>query len=701
MLNPKNIPRKTYEELMEENYGKIPIYSSEWTNYNPSDPGITIMENLSALQIIQQDKMYEVTDGVRARLLQLVGYSPKRGSGAKVYLEPSGLKEKLLIPADKRYMVGDISFENTLAREMTASHLTGIYGKVKNEITNYSYLLEKDLTISAPIFGKKTENGAMLYLVLDAPLEAGEKGTVYIEADNRYGRNDFVQGQEALFGTVCWECYTEEGFVPMEVCEESYGFLKSTYFTFTQPQQKAAYYKDDQIEGYVWRATLKDAAYDTAPIVRKVSGFLFPVVQKETLVITHSFQKSSGVELDCNLVDNAYVRVFCKEQKGTSYKMYAECLADGDSGRFYDRERLDNGNYAFRFDRERYGYAPEHVKNAVKIVLYNEEMMRKYFLGEIYGYDNQEIKLPKEHVVTETFSVIAERMTPEGELVYDFLKPGRMGEKELSYHLYENDGKIVILDAGDYVGAKLYLGSIAVTLGEEGNVRAGNTFFPLEPQEGIRYTNPAAGEGGCFQEDLESVRKRFVADMNTIMTAVMASDYEELVRKTPGLCIGKVNAWMDYSRNEVQVAVMPGLPESFPQLSRCYITEIEEWIDKHRLLSTRVHVRQPVYSAVVVKGTIYVKPHFEGCRQQIEAVITRELDYINGEQHFGQVLRFDRLFHQIEALDGVSYIYELSMAPQNSNYAVMDGADIRPMPNCLLYPGNMRLEVLPSPEERS
>ena len=61
MLNPKNIPRKTYEELMEENYGKIPIYSSEWTNYNPSDPGITIMETLSALQIIQQDKMYEVT----------------------------------------------------------------------------------------------------------------------------------------------------------------------------------------------------------------------------------------------------------------------------------------------------------------------------------------------------------------------------------------------------------------------------------------------------------------------------------------------------------------------------------------------------------------------------------------------------------------------------------------------------------------
>lgn len=700
MLNPKNIPRKTYEELMEENYGKIPIYSEEWTNFNPSDPGITMVENLSALQIIQQDKMYEVRDSVRARLLQLVGYTPKRSSGAKVWLEPSGLKTKLQVPADKRYMVGDISFENTLAREVTASHLTGIYGKLGDEITDYSYLLEKDMTISARIFGDQPEKGVELYIVLDTPLEEGERGTVYIEVDDRYDRNHFAQGQEELFGIISWECYTQDGFVPMQVSEESCGFLTSTYATFTQPQQKAAFYQDGEIRGYVWRATLQKAAYDTAPIIKKISGFLFPVVQKETLVITHSFQKASNVALSCGLVDRAYVRVFCKEKKGTSYQMYTECMTDGDVGRFYHREKLDNGTYAFRFDRELYGYAPEHVKNPVKIVLYNEEMMRKFYLGEIYGYDNQEIKLPSEHVVTETFSVIAERMAPDGELVYDFLKPGRMGDRELSYYLYENEGKIVILDAGDYVGAKLYLGSIAVTLGEEGNVRAGNIFFPFGEQEEIRYTNPAAGEGGCFQEDLESVRKRFIADMNTTMTAVTAFDYETLVGRTPGLCIGKVNAWMDYNKNEVQVAVMPRLPGSFPQLPKCYLDEIEKWLDRHRLLSTRVRVCQPVYASVLVRGTVYVKPYFEGCQEQIEAIITRALDYINGEQKLGQVLRFDRLFHQIEALDCVSYIYELSIAPQHTGYAVMDGADIRPMPNCLLYPGNMRLEVLPSPEGR-
>ena len=102
MLSPKSVYKKTYEELMEENLSKIPIYSDEWTNYNPSDPGITILENLSALQIIQQKQMDEIPNAVKAKLMQLLGYTARQSSGAKVYLEPQGLKEALHIPADQR-----------------------------------------------------------------------------------------------------------------------------------------------------------------------------------------------------------------------------------------------------------------------------------------------------------------------------------------------------------------------------------------------------------------------------------------------------------------------------------------------------------------------------------------------------------------------------------------------------------------------
>ncbi|HUW66773.1 MAG TPA: hypothetical protein VMW20_01860 [Candidatus Nanoarchaeia archaeon] len=42
-----NLDTKTYEEISEEMVASIPKYTDKWTNHNPSDPGITILELLS------------------------------------------------------------------------------------------------------------------------------------------------------------------------------------------------------------------------------------------------------------------------------------------------------------------------------------------------------------------------------------------------------------------------------------------------------------------------------------------------------------------------------------------------------------------------------------------------------------------------------------------------------------------------------
>ena len=45
---------QTFENLIEEARKQIPLYTKEWTNFNPSDPAETILENLSAFSILQQ-----------------------------------------------------------------------------------------------------------------------------------------------------------------------------------------------------------------------------------------------------------------------------------------------------------------------------------------------------------------------------------------------------------------------------------------------------------------------------------------------------------------------------------------------------------------------------------------------------------------------------------------------------------------------
>lgn len=699
MLNPRMIPDKTFEGLMEETYSKIPIYSSEWTNYNPSDPGITILENFTAFQILQQNQIDEIPEASRAALLALVGYTPKKGNSARVLIEPEGLTEDILIPADQRFYVGHISFETTLGRTMTSSHIVGVYAQEDGVLRDISYLRDQDRARFCAPFGTVPKEGACLYLVLDKPLLPGEQGLIYVDVKGDERRTPFAENAGNDFAKLRFEAYCTTGFVTMDVVDGTHGFLSSGELLLTQPQEDAAFYTDESgaLSGYVWRIVLEESNYDLAPQLRHVSGFLFPARQKETLVITHSFQKPSDVTLDCTMLEEGYVRVFAKEGKGTSYYMYQEIGADEGSvtGRFYEKERLAYGSYRFHFDKERFGYAPERVRNAVKIVAYNEEMMRQYYLGEIYGYDRQELKLPVGHVVTDTFSLIAERRDADGIPIYDFVKPGRGEDGQLSYYLYENEGKICILDAGDYIGAKLYLGSIAVSLGEEGNVRTGNVFRPNGyEEEGLRFTNPAPGTGGRFQETIEEVRRRFVKDLHHPKSAVLASDYETLIKEIPGLCLAKVHAWMNYTKNEVMVTVLPATQEQFPQISEQYRCCIEQYLNERRMLSTRVTLCQPVYTQVLVKGRIYVKPHFEGCREQIEAVVRNEIDSVTGPSGFGEVLRFDRVFRAIEALECVSYVYDLSLAPRNQQYAKMEGADIRPAEHCLLYPGQMKLEVL-------
>ena len=62
MLNSVNLNDKTYGELLAEAVARIPLYSREWTNFNVSDPGITMLQNLTAFQLLQQEAINQVPE---------------------------------------------------------------------------------------------------------------------------------------------------------------------------------------------------------------------------------------------------------------------------------------------------------------------------------------------------------------------------------------------------------------------------------------------------------------------------------------------------------------------------------------------------------------------------------------------------------------------------------------------------------------
>lgn len=693
MLVNKNLNDKTYQELISEAIMQIPLYTTEWTNFNPSDPGMTILENLTAFEALQQESIRQVTPQIRQKLLKMLGFTERKGRCARILMTAEGVKEPVELPANQPFYLGDLTFETNRRIRLSGYSLTGVYGQHDGGFQDYSYLIDDDIPKTAMIFGEKPGEGDCVYFAANRLPEPGEEMIFYMTLANRFNRNPYEEKGNNTFANLVWECYTEKGYEPMNVADYTSCFLVSGEVRMRMPNTAAAVCEELPKPGYAIRARVVKADYDVSPKLLAVAGFLFEAWQKETKSVCYTFQKYSRITLNSEMMEEGYLQVFCKEEKGSFYRRYEPAPGEGARGRFYTMEHEQYGVNTFSFDRRQFGFSPDKLKNAVKIMVYSEEMMRRFYLGTVQGYDAQELDLPAKNIVAESFCIIAKRTDENGEDIFDFVRPNHYEEDSLTYYLLENEGRIVIEDAGAFIGASLYMGSCSVTRGQEGNIREDSRFRTGKTLQELTFVNAGPGTGGCFRESIADVRERFLADMNKPYTAVTAADYETIVKSAPGLCIHKVRAVLREERNEVQIAVKPGTDERFPKLSDTYRKSLEQLLEKKRLLTTRVEIVQPVYLPINVKGVIYVKRHYEREQGLIEKTIWEQLDYLESERSFGDVLKFDEVFRAVENLECVEYIYDLALYPQYPGAARIKDNDIYPNADCLCYAGDIQLEI--------
>lgn len=686
---------KTYEERYVEAITRIPLYTDEWTDFNASDPGITILETLVGFETLQQDHILESSPEVQRRLLSMVGFVPQRGRRARLLLACDKVVNPVVLPANHRFRIGDMYYETDRTIEIDNRRLIGIYGKKagEDEYVDFAMLIDRETNVPAAVFGEKPIEGDELYMVADSLPAPGVETVFYFRLQERYNRNPIGKRTENAFASIKWECYTANGWEELKVRDATSAFLTSGEVRMWMPEN-AAVFSDTPISGYCVRVTLERAEYDVRPKVTAIEAFLFEVWQKHTISECISYGKSTSINIISGMGEEVYVNIFVREAKGESYRAYDYSPDPDRIGRYYDREDNDTGDIIIHFDRERHGYAPERGRDCVRAVLYTEDVMRHYRIGKVLGFDNQRMDLPYQKIVPHNFSILARRIDDDGEEIYDFVRPEHNEDGSLYYHLYEGDGQIEIEDAGDFIGAELFLAGVAIHRGEEGNIRAGNTLISVGETSGNTYYNPGEGRGGAFRETLENVRKRFLIDMDASYTAVTTDDYEAIVRSTPGLCIHKAHARMDETKNLVSVVVKPGTDEEFAKLPKSYHDIIMKRLEHRRLLTTRIELVQPVYTAVNVSGTVYVKLHYDNCLEEIEQTIKQHINYLKSDKNFGERLHFDEVFHAVEILDCVEFVYDLSIRPQSMNAAKMEDADIVPAFNCLLYPGHINIETV-------
>lgn len=687
MLSNIESNNKSYEQIREEAVAQIPIYSRDWTNYNVSDPGITILENFSAFAALQQSEIDEIPDKVKIKLLKLAGFTPQKGRTAHAYIslasDNSCLPDK--IPDRLKLYAQNICFEFENDTRIKNMRITDVKTRNNQERSLNNLTDRHGVKGGVYLLGAKPSFGEEIYLLLNDIPDAGGEAAIYFEMDERFSRNRFADNSDNPFAKTRWEIKSQEGYLEFKVNDGTNCFLQSGYvrFVFSDDIYESIA-KSENENAYVIRITLEKADYDIVPRFKRICGLLMRVVQKDTrsdITIIDCIQKND-ITVNNFILNNGFLELYGEGNDGLYHRyLDVNALNPDDGTRYYHLEQKEGLEQKIVFECD----APKKIMAVCR----DESVMAYRSLGILYGYDEQVISLPQfNQVCTNDFSIIVVQKNG----ICHIVEPNDETKGEVRYSVRAADNTIVIHDCGLYEGAEIRLGKYSLYMGSDGNVLH-STEFELEYDNNkIKFVSCSTGDIGYYEEELEHLRKRFAADIKNAAAMVTQKDCEQIISRVPGLSIHKIGVCSVPRNNEIYITVKPNSDEKFPKLSDIYIQEINKYVENYRMLTTKVIVEQPVYVPINVKGLIYIKKHFKRCKSRVQEMLKKMLDGINSDACFGDKIVFYELHRKLEDVDGIDEICELSIFPSDYRYADMSGLDIRLAPNALYYTGELMLE---------
>lgn len=257
------------------------------------------------------------------------------------------------------------------------------------------------------------------------------------------------------------------------------------------------------------------------------------------------------------------------------------------------------------------------------------------------------------------------------------------GELRFGPAIRQQDGTVKLYGAIPPRGALLIFERYRAGGGQEGNVQPGilntlKTSIPYIASVSNRY--PAWG--GLDAETVEAAMMRAPAMLRSRERAVTEADFEFLARQALPALIGRVKCLQPRPSEagrvvpgQVYVLVIPRLanPEGYiaPEQLALRDEDVEKltaYLDKRRLLTTRLDIRPPAYQWVAVKVRLRVAPGVE--RKTVEAEILarlyRFLNPLTGGAEgqgwpFGRSLFISDVYQCLQGVPNVQFVRSVEM----------------------------------------
>ena len=656
-----NLDDRRWTDLVDEGRALIPLYAPEWTDHNLHDPGITLIELLAWIAEMDIYQLNRIPERHKRKFLALVGITPEPPRPARTVLTVAladGMPS-LSVPGEVEFVGQDPFGEATRFRTLEAltiapGRLAAVQVKDGQGFHDRTDAWRRGESFGA--FGEMPQLGHELYLGFSHPWPQHEPISLYFTFA---GAQTGEEERQRL---------VEERRARQRACRP----LPS----------------DVPCPGATAPSSPVEAEPDTIPPHHSVRL----VWEMLTMVGAGTAWRRldpDGVDDDTRaLTFDGRVRLWLPAA------MAQKSLGPVEAQLYYLRIRLAAGAYdapPMLSQVALNGVALEQAVPVGDVQMINGQEVEAVRIGTGDGTPNQELTLRAAPVQESCFQLFSfeDNVWHTWRRRADFDSSTR---RDLDFQLDSTPGTVAFGD-GEHgrvppAGAPLYA-VYRTTRAEAGNLTSG-TITQLADSPHNRTTfggdfeqvkaslasivNPIAATGGAPAETMAHAIGRAIELMERSQRAVTLQDYETLAMQTPGVHLARVTARANLHPSfpclkavgMITVMIVPHMPGPRPLPSSGLRQAVATYLNRRRIIGTRVEVVGPRYVEVGVRAHVRtcVGVSRASLRQKILTTLDTFLHPLQGGPAgtgwpFGRDVYRTEMLQVIDEVPGVDHILTL------------------------------------------
>lgn len=730
MLSQPNLDDRTYQHMVENSLQLIRKYCPGWTDENPHDPGITIIEMLCWLLEMQQYYINQISDKHHLKFLKLLGVRLQDIQPAVTEIIIEEFRE-LNVPLGTPLLVYNkdkmkpISFELIESAHFQPFRIDEVWvwkeGQDGAQATNHTKANQEEYVYFYP-FGERNHYQHTCYFSLQSTIGTPTAPneimlTVWLDQRERRDRHSIMNSFVPPVN-LQWE-YAEKHksdgsiqWLPLQVIKDETFHLSYSgrmHFRTSVPMKKLEMFSSGE-KKYWFRCRLTEGYFDHTPQIDRISINVFTVKQWKTFCHYETFSGSGQSNQTIIMEDylsslergQVLLQVKDKEKK--------EVTERGNLWRDWHFSREEK-IITFSQDKQ----FPLEGTDNIRVIYYSNDMehildtdLQSY--GVTTGLPHQRIIVPEFLIPDQLHIQIKEH--GDLDLWEDWTRVEDLEQSSDQDAHYMYMPEINAIQFGDDVNGRVpgkgivRIITLRTTDGEEGNIASGTELeFTNQPQL-PKAKSPFGATQGKGREQVIDAMEKLKMEIEETTRAVTQQDYENIALRTPGIRVGKVEV-MYSPMNTITIAVSPMTDREevghvpIPP-SQGFLHTVANHLEPYRLVTTRLKVIQPTYIQVTVYATVLIYEQY-GRGEDIPLEINMELYRhlhphadSNGNQGwtFGNRVRKKEIIGLMYDLSGVAKVQDVWIQASGDGIAILENGDIEMPWNGLVYSGEHQIRML-------